>query len=300
MKKICCFFICFVICFVLCSCGFNGLPLLLPKDKEIFEYEELQWIYGKITEKVSSKAVVLTVESQWWIEEWGEKVYVISGDAAEYCEGDTITVYFKELERPIDATKYVRIYAKQVAKSIPVAKPIIYLYPETPTVCSVNIETKGEFTCTYPQYKANGWENFTAYPNGNLIFPDGKEYYALFWEGIKDVEWDFSKGFCVPGDDTEQFLEWALLEQGLSQREANEFIIYWLPLMQDNAYNVISFQSKNYTDAFSLNINPAPDSVLRVFMAYYPSETMMEIPEQSFEKFVREGFTVVEWGGAKQ
>ena len=36
---------------------------------------------------------------------------------------------------------------------------------------------------------------------------------------------------------------------GLNREEANEFIIYWLPQMQDNAYNLISFQQDVYTDS---------------------------------------------------
>ena len=43
--------------------------------------------------------------------------------------------------------------------------------------------------------------------------------------------------------------------------------MYWLPRMQGNAYNLISFQSDRYTETARLTIEPEPDSVLRVFMA---------------------------------
>ncbi|MBR5798015.1 MAG: hypothetical protein IKY29_03575, partial [Clostridia bacterium] len=82
-------------------------------------------------------------------------------------------------------------------------------------------------------------------------------------------------------------------------REANEFIVYWLPQMQNNPYNVISFQTAAYTDGAVLEITPAPDSLLRVFMAYYPTDTEVDIQPQTFEGFERSGFTVVEWGGAQ-
>jgi hypothetical protein len=179
------------------------------------------------------------------------------------------------------------------------AKPIIYLYPESPTLCSVKVTLNGELTCTYPAHGEHGWQDFTAYPDGTLIFPDGKEYYALYWEGIQHAEWDFSSGFCVRGEDTATFLEWALAAQGLTAREANEFIVYWLPLMQDNAYNVISFQTTAYTDGALLDIDPAPDSLLRVFMAYYASDVEVDIKPQTFYGFDRKGFTVVEWGGSQ-
>jgi hypothetical protein len=115
---------------------------------------------------------------------------------------------------------------------------------------------------------------------------------------MQAAEWDFSTGFCVKGSDTATFLEWALAEQGLTPREANEFIIYWLPLMQGNPYNVIAFQTDAYTDGAVLEITPAPDSLLRVFMAYYPSDETVEIAPQAFEPPARDGFTVVEWGGS--
>ena len=177
-------------------------------------------------------------------------------------------------------------------------KPVIYLYPEVPTVCSVQLELDGILTCTYPKYGANGWQSFTAMPDGTLIFPDVREYYCLYWEGVANFQPDFSKGFCVKGSDTAEFLQEILPKLGLTHREANEFIIYWLPILQNRPYNVISFQQEVYTDAAKLNISPEPDSILRVFMAAYPVDSAVEIQPQEFDRFERIGFTVVEWGGS--
>ena len=52
---------------------------------------------------------------------------------------------------------------------------------------------------------------------------------------MSETEYDFSTGFCVPGSGTAEFLEDALGKLGLNRTEANEFIVYWLPLMQENA-----------------------------------------------------------------
>ena len=178
------------------------------------------------------------------------------------------------------------------------AKPVIYLYPEKDTVCSVTMELNGRFTCTYPDYGTAGWQNFVVSPDGTLTFPDGKEYYCLYWEGEADIDLDLTRGACVRGVDTAAYLEWALAEMGLTAREANEFIIYWLPLLQENEYNLISFQGKAYTDAAKLNVTPTPDSVLRVYMVAQPLIAPVEVEPQTFAPFVREGFTVVEWGGS--
>ncbi|MBO4423558.1 MAG: hypothetical protein J5879_08970, partial [Clostridia bacterium] len=135
-------------------------------------------------------------------------------------------------------------------------KPIIYLYPEKDTVCSVKLDVSGGITCSYPQYSENGWENFTARPDGTLVFPDGREYYALYWEGKGAGELDMSSGFCVKGSDTAAFLSDILPKLGLNAKEANEFIIYWLPRMQNNEYNLISFQTEAYTDNAKLTVTP--------------------------------------------
>ena len=78
-----------------------------------------------------------------------------------------------------------------------------------------------------------------------------------------------------------------------------QFIVYWLPFMQENAYNLISFQQENYTEQAKLDIQPAPDSVLRVFMAFHSLEKPIEVKSQEFQPFERNGFTVVEWGGTE-
>lgn len=176
-------------------------------------------------------------------------------------------------------------------------KPVIYLYPEKETEVSVRLDYDGELTVTWPVYE-DGW-NVTARPDGTLLDAEGNAYSYLFWEGVTDAEYDFSKGFCVAGEDTADFLRKTLAEIGLTPEEYNEFIVYWLPQMQDNAYNLISFQQERYTQNAKLDITPEPDSMLRVFMAWKPLERPQEIEPQEFTPFRREGFTVVEWGGTK-
>ena len=233
-------------------------------------------------------------------EEYGDEIYVRippNTDTSDYCQSDRVNVTFDTIERSTNPDDLPIIIAKTLIVSPVAAKPVIYLYPETPTEVSVTLTLTGRLTCTYPDYEA-GWDGFTAHPDGTLIFPNGKEYYCLYWEGMQATEWDFSRGFCVKGEDTAAFLEWALAEQGLTAREANEFIIYWLPRLEGNPYNVISFQTTAYTDTAVLEITPTPDTLIRVFMAYVPSDVAVEIPAQTFEAVERVGFTAVEWGGS--
>lgn len=121
----------------------------------------------------------------------------------------------------------------------------------------------------------------------------------LYWEGETFVQYDLSEGFCVKGADTAEFLEDMLAELGLTRREANEFIVYWLPLMQQNPYNIISFQNGTYTNAVQLDVYPVPDTLIRVFMAWQAVDSYVDLPEQKIITPERKGFAVVEWGGTE-
>ena len=301
MKRLFCICLVFLLCFGICGCQEKdyqpkALPRLSDNEMEIVWEEGV--VRGKIVKTLSPDVIELQLDSSEEIKKWGERVYIVTNQADEWCLGEEITVEFRQIHRPRDTKQYVRIIADGINTYRPVYKPIIYFYPETVTECSAKVTLNGKLTCTYPEHGENGWENFTAHPDGTLVFPNGKEYYAFYWEGKQHAQWDFSTGYCVRGEDTAAFLEWALAEQGLTAREANEFIVYWLPLMQENPYNVISFQTTAYTDSAKLDITPAPDSLLRIFMAYYAADTEVEIEPQTFDKFLREGFTVVEWGGS--
>ncbi len=178
-------------------------------------------------------------------------------------------------------------------------KPIIYFYPEEETVVNVRLNLIGEMYRSYPYYGKDGWVGYTARPDGTLIDPNGSEYYALYWEGAVDGDLDFSKGYCVEGSRTAEFLEDILPRLGLSAREAEEFIVFWLPRMDGNAYNLISFQFENYTKYAQLDIDPQPDTLIRVFMAWKALDEAVEIEPQEIVTPERVGFTVVEWGGTE-
>jgi hypothetical protein len=121
----------------------------------------------------------------------------------------------------------------------------------------------------------------------------------LFWEGEANVKWDMSKGFVVSGAETENFLKEKLQYLGLTPREYNEFIVFWLPIMQNNKYNLITFAGEEYENIARLHITPQPDSIQRVMMVFKPLEEYIKIDVQELKPFVRKGFTVIEWGGTE-
>ena len=198
-------------------------------------------------------------------------------------------------------------------------KPIIYIYgEEDDQEVDVTLSTDRKIICEYPArpdgentwyVKADRDGTLSYYPTAADRDADTQveglvnEYSYLYWEGKSTASYDFSKGFCVAGRDSAYFLDEKLAELGLNREEANEFIVYWLPKLQANAYNIISFQTEAYTDEFRLTTKPAADHMLRVFMAFKPSDKEVDLPQQDLSSirgdFSRDGLTVVEWGGAQ-
>ncbi len=177
------------------------------------------------------------------------------------------------------------------------AKPVLYLYPTEETEVSVNFEHPERLIVDYPAYN-DGW-HITASTDGTLKDSRGRSYYALYWEESRETpHYEFSDGFCIKGEASAEFLEDKLAALGFNEREANEFIIYWLPIMEQNEYNLIRFELTNEREAANkLHISPAPDSLLRMAMHIKPLENKITITEQTLPTFYRHGFCAIEWGG---
>lgn len=174
-------------------------------------------------------------------------------------------------------------------------KPIIYIYPKEKLQVEVSYPAHKKFDVCYPEYNSK-W-SVTAYPDGTLEDKEGKQYYALYWEDVTNTNVKIDKGFVVKGLDTASFLEEKLALLGLNEKEANEFIIYWLPHMQSNNYNLISFKNEALYNEYELNVNPSPDTLIRVYMIYKPLDSYIEVEPEILTPVQRNGYTVVEWGG---
>ncbi len=177
-------------------------------------------------------------------------------------------------------------------------KPIIYLYPEVTTDISVQIDSSVDFTFTYPHYPDSGW-NVSAEPSGDLTDTvTGKQYYSLFWEGYINYITDFSEGFVVPSTEIVPFLEEKLEILGLNFREAQEFILYWAPFLEQNEFSLIHFATDEYAEAVTLTITPEPDTEIRIMMSFKSIGLGYDVIGQELTRVKRSGFTVVEWGGS--
>ena len=130
-------------------------------------------------------------------------------------------------------------------------KPVIYLYPTKETEINVKSPNANRLTTSYPKYPEGGWR-VLARPDGRLTdLMTNRELYCLYYEANNNKDEDIYKdGFVVKGEDIAGFLEEKLEILGLNEREAEEFIIYWLPILEKNKYNYIFFSSKSYIIIF--------------------------------------------------
>lgn len=180
------------------------------------------------------------------------------------------------------------------------AKPIIYLYPDEKKKIKVKLGNKQQITTSYPKYE-DGW-NVQANPNGNLLDLDtNKQLYSLYYENENTYKFKIEKeGFIIKGKEVAEFLEEKLEILGLNSKEKEEFIIYWLPQLEKNKYNYIRFASKEEIDInMPLEIEPMPQTIIRVLMTYKPLNHPIKVKEQKLTAVERMGYTVIEWGGTK-
>jgi hypothetical protein len=180
-----------------------------------------------------------------------------------------------------------------------VKKPIIYLYPTTTTDVTVKLAHPELITSSYPKYQ-DSWQ-VTADPTGKLIDKTtGRELYSLYWEGTNRNAKMHKDGFVVKGSDTASFLEDKLATLGLTDREAEELIIYWLPILERNNYNYIRFETADEINSYMpLEIDPNPDTLIRVVMDYKALDAPIDVIEQKLTTPTRAGFTAIEWGGTQ-
>lgn len=175
-------------------------------------------------------------------------------------------------------------------------KPVLYLYPEEEANIKVDFANESLLTTTYPKFNKS-WE-VKAFTNGDLYDNNGNYYYALYWEELLINKKSFDTGFYVSGDIAIKFLEEKLSVIGLNLRERNEFIMYWLPILEKNKHSLVYFELTEERQSFNeLLIEPKPDSLLRVNMHVKKINKKRDIPEQKLESFDRKGFVAVEWGG---
>lgn len=184
---------------------------------------------------------------------------------------------------------------------ISIRKPVIYLYPASKQLCTVEVNLDGRFVAQYPRPSGTAWE-VVATPDGMLFDPKTERRYSyLFWEGTRSTDFhiDHAQAFCVKAADAEGFLEKACNRYGLNDREKTDFVSYWIAHLQRNEYSLIQFlDPRTYEKWAKLKVTPEPDATLRMFMVFQGSSGQVRTGNPELPTHRRGKFTVVEWGGA--
>ena len=302
------------------------------KIKESKKYDVLQIISEYIVAIKNNKLIIATVDGEekelaswnkkkneyhWMLSGWYEEdgkngIYLVVQD--KNTKIDDVWNYCKkhnncngEISSKSELKEYYLGYeyyfvpeTKETGK-IPTyiggyAKPILYLYPTKEMNVTVTFDKPENLTTTYPKYN-NGW-SVLAKPNGDLYDSNGKYYYALYWEENLNHRVDFREGFYVTKENALEFLEEKLNYIGLKDKERNEFIMYWLPILEKNKKSLVYFELTNERNSNSkINISPKPDSMLRLAIHIKKVNGQVKIKEQKLTRFKRTGFSAIEWGG---
>ena len=178
-----------------------------------------------------------------------------------------------------------------------VRKPIIYFYPEEEMDLSVTFVNEEMLTTTYPKYDG-GW-NIHLKEDGTFTVPGSdREYYGLYYESVPNYECTFETGFYVTGENAASFLEEKMDYMGFNNRETDEFIMYWLPILERNEQSLVYFEeTEERNEESPLIFSTAPDTLIRTCIHIKKVNAPIDMVPQELTHVERTGFTVTEWGG---
>jgi hypothetical protein len=179
------------------------------------------------------------------------------------------------------------------------AKPVVYLYPTHAQQVTVRIGAA--VTVSDPQYSpTQGWTAL-AQPNGQLTVGD-KVYSSLFWEGQGQGLYPaITSGTVVRRIDAAATIRTQLKQQGLTAQETSDFMDYWTSRIPNKPYVRLTwFNTAQLNELAPLQVQPRPDTVIRVFLDMSGLDKSIKLPAQQLTAIPRTGFTLVEWGGLSQ
>ena len=106
------------------------------------------------------------------------------------------------------------------------------------------------------------------------------------------------EGWVVAYSDLEGWFEETLPQLGLNEKEAAQFIEYWMEELPEVPYYEMRLLTDEYlAQNMQLHVVPEPDTVIRLMVHFTPTNQKTNLIEPKITTPVREGFVVSEWGG---
>jgi hypothetical protein len=177
------------------------------------------------------------------------------------------------------------------------AKPVIYLYPEQPTV--LDVQVGADVTVSDPYYETNGWQDVTALPSGQLLYR-GRVYESLFWEGLGRGNYPNTSGLGVVVQRSKviETMYAQLAEQGFNSKESDDFVEFWSQNIPSGKYVRMTWlNTREMNELAPLYLSTKPDTLIRTFLEMEGLDRPIVLTPQKFTAPTREGFVVTEWGG---
>lgn len=182
----------------------------------------------------------------------------------------------------------------QDSSFITVLKPNIYIYPETKMFLHVSLifPRGGSVIESIPLY-ANGW-NIEVEPSGKI----NNTYDYLFYESENPDLCQYRSGWIIKKDDLTLFFTQNMLATGFIQKEIDDFIEYWIPLLKNfSLYAIYPQYALDIDKMIGLKFSIKPDNILRLFYAIKGVDNnQINIDVPNIPQFVRKDFVVAEWG----
>ncbi|MGV3630637.1 MAG: hypothetical protein ACO1O6_05510 [Bacteroidota bacterium] len=230
-------------------------------------------------------------------------------DDVEFSKAGYHTSYFENYTIRDRHRITVRVNMEKQDKKylVPAEKPVIYAYSGKDMELTVRLEAKGGLHFTYPQLSEDNTWNMTL-SNDRFVDAKGQEYPYLFWDSkMKSVHVKYSPeglpGAILAKKEVLPYLEATLSGLGLNAAEKTDFITYWGPRMTQKNYAFVQFQVQEDCRQFAeYAFEPKPDHFNRVYLVFTAYDAFpegLDVSPQALKPFTREGFHVLEWGGAE-
>ena len=228
--------------------------------------------------------IIVGTQGRYFLADLPEGLYALSFDIDGY---DSVYHFSFEIEHSLGTDYNDIIYWDPYQ----LLAPNIYLYPETETDIDVTLSFPhgGFITESEPPYDG-GWHVHVT-PSGII----NGEYGYLFYESVQSIELNVNNAWILDGSELDTELRHLLARYGFIGREIDDFVEYWLPRLAGSPWYLVYPQSEEILPV--LEIEPTPDSVLRVLFLIRPIDRYVSYPAPPEPApFSRAGFTVVEWG----
>jgi hypothetical protein len=183
---------------------------------------------------------------------------------------------------------------KEVTDQIILYKPNIYIYPKKNIQLSLKISfpSGGSIIESIPAYN-NGWN---VYVDTNGIIDN--KYRFLFYESKQPDLFQNEVGWCISKYNLKSFFEQNLAFYNFSENEIIDFLVYWLPRLNEYDYYLIYPQTNIVIDKIiKLDFSIELDNINRLYYGFSGLNNYIKIEKPLIKGFEREGNYIMEWGG---